>query len=173
VTEFDPGQILAVLERHGVEYVVIGGLAAALHGSPFVTTDVDVTPRRAKKNLESLSAALKELDAKIRTEAVPEGVPFDHDANSLARVDLLNLTTRFGDLDISLDPVGTRGYEDLARDAKPFELGSVRVLVASLADVVRSKEAAGREKDRLVLPTLRRLLEEGAADRSRRWSGGA
>jgi hypothetical protein len=144
-----------------VEFVVIGGLAAAVQGSPFVTTDVDVTPRRAKKNLERLSAALKELQAKIRTEAVPGGLPFDHDANSLAGVGLLNLTTRFGALDISIEPLGTAGYEDLVRDAKPFELGGARVLVASLADVVRSKEAAGRNKDRLVLPTLRRLLEEG------------
>jgi hypothetical protein len=158
---FQPGEILRVLERHGVEFVVIGGLAAAVQGSPFVTTDVDVTPRRARKNLERLSAALKELQAKIRTEAVPEGLPFDHDANSLAGVGLLNLTTRFGALDISIEPLGTAGYEDLVRDAKPFELGGVRVLVASLADVVRSKEAAGRDKDRLVLPTLRRLLEEG------------
>lgn len=159
--EFKPGEILAVLERHGVEFVVIGGLAAALHGSPFVTTDIDITPRRAQRNLERLSAALKELDARIRTEAIPAGLPFDHTARSLAGVSLLNLTTRFGDLDISIEPVGTAGYEDIARDAKPFEVGGARVLVASLADVVRSKEAAGREKDRLVLPTLRRLLEEG------------
>jgi hypothetical protein len=158
---FRPGEILAVLERHGVEFVVIGGLAAALHGSPFVTTDIDVTPRRARKNLERLSAALEELDARIRTEVVPAGLPFEHDGNSLSGVSLLNLTTRFGDLDISIEPVGTSGYEDLARDARPFELGGVRVMVASLADVVRSKEAAGREKDRIALPTLRRLLEEG------------
>jgi hypothetical protein len=158
---FQPAEILSVLERHGVEFVVIGGLAAALQGSPFVTTDVDVTPRRAHKNLERLSAALKELEARIRTEEAPEGFPFDHDARSLAGLGLLNLTTRFGDLDISIEPVGTAGYGDLVRDAKSFELGGVRVLVASLADVVRSKEAAGREKDRLVLPTLRRLLEEG------------
>jgi hypothetical protein len=156
---FQPGEILAVLERHGVEFVVIGGLAATLHGSPYVTTDIDVTPRRAQKNLERLSEALKELDARIRTEAVLEGMPFDQNARSLAAVSLLNLTTRFGDLDISIEPVGTAGYEDLVRDAKPFEVGGVRVLVASLADVVRSKEAADREKDRLVLPTLRRLLE--------------
>lgn len=161
---FQPGEILKVLERHDVEFVVIGGLAAALHGSPFVTTDIDVTPRRAHKNLERLSAALKELDARIRTEAVANGVPFDHDARSLASMSLLNLTTRFGDLDISIEPIGTAGYEDLVRDAEPFQLGGVRVLVASLADVVRSKEAAGRDKDRLVLPTLRRLLEEGNRD---------
>lgn len=157
---FQPAEILGVLERHGVEFVVIGGLAAAVQGSPFVTTDVDVTPRRARKNLERLSAALKELDAKIRTETVPEGLPFDHNVSSLAGISLLNLTTRFGDLDISIEPLGTAGYEDLVRDAKPFDLGGTRVLIASLADVIRSKEAAGREKDRLVLPTLRRLLEE-------------
>lgn len=162
--EFKPGEILAVLQRHGVEFVIIGGLAAALHGSPFVTTDIDVTPRRAHKNLGRLSAALKKLEARIRTEAIAEGLPFDHDARSLANMSLLNLTTRFGDLDISIEPIGTTGYEDLVRDAESFELGGVRVLVASLADVVRSKEAAGREKDRLVLPTLRRLLEEGEAE---------
>lgn len=159
--EFQPGEILTVLERHGVEFVVIGGLAAALHGSPFVTTDVDVTPRRASKNLERLSAALKELGARIRTETLPEGLPFDHDARSLAGVSLLNLSTWFGDLDLSFEPIGTAGYEDLARDARRFDLGGAKVLVASLADVVRSKEAADREKDRLVLPTLRRLLEPG------------
>jgi hypothetical protein len=159
---FRPAEILRALERHGVEFVVIGGLAAAVQGSPFVTTDIDVAPRHARKNLERLSEALKELGARIRTEAVPEGLPFDHNATSLAGTSLLNLTTRFGDLDISTEPLGTTGYEDLVRDAKPYELGGVRVLVASLADVIRSKEAAGREKDRLVLPTLRRLLEEGS-----------
>ncbi len=161
---FQPAEILGVLVRHGVEFVVIGGLAAAVQGSPFVTTDVDVTPRRARKNLERLSAALKELDARIRTETVPEGLPFDHDSNSLAGIHLVNLATRFGDLDVSIEPVGTAGFEDLVRDAKPFELGGVRVLVASLADVIRSKEAAGRDKDRVALPTLRRLLEEESTE---------
>jgi hypothetical protein len=56
-------------------------------------------------------------------------------------------------------PSGTRGYDDLARDARPMAIRGMEVRVSSLADVIRSKEAAGREKDRLVLPVLRRILE--------------
>lgn len=75
----------------------------------------------------------------------------------LERTDLLNLTTRFGDLDLAFEPHGTRGYEDLRRRAKELEIRGVTVVVADLSDVIRSKEAAGREKDRLTLPTLRRI----------------
>jgi len=68
--------------------------------------------------------------------------------------------TDHGRLDITFEPSGTAGYPDLARDAVHLEILGVEVDVASLADVIRSKEAAGREKDRLVLPVLRRLLDE-------------
>lgn len=158
--EFRPRDILAILERHDVEYVIVGGLAASLHGSPHVTTDIDITPKPEPTNLERLSAALKELNAKIRFDKEPFAVPFDHDAAALTRANVWNLTTDHGDLDICFVPVGTEGYEDLHRDAEHVSLDSITVQVASLADVVRSKEAAGRPKDRIVLFTLRRLLEE-------------
>ena len=157
--EFDPEAILRVLERYGVQYVVIGGLAAALRGSPHVTTDIDITPSRALKNLARLSLALRELDARIRVEGVPDGVPFNHDATSLARMPTLNLSTVHGALDISMVPPGTSGFGDLARDATTIVLRGLEVRVASLVDVIRSKEAAGRPKDALTLPTLRRLAE--------------
>jgi hypothetical protein len=158
--EFIPEKLLAVLERHHVEYVLIGGFAATIHGSPYVTTDVDVTPAPDADNLERMSAALTELKARIRTDAEPDGLPFAHDAASLARSTLLNLTTKFGELDIALLPDGTGGYDDLRRDAIDLMILGVRVPVASLADVIRSKAAANRPKDQLVLPVLRRLLEE-------------
>lgn len=156
---FDPAAVLSVLRDHRVRYVLIGGIAAAIHGSPYVTTDVDVTPQLDPENLQRLSAALLALDARIRTEGVPEGLPFAHDAESLARSTIWNLTTRFGDVDLVLRPAGTDGYDDLTRDADDLEILGVEVRVASLADVVRSKAAAGREKDRAQLPLLRRLLE--------------
>ena len=156
---FDPEEILRVLEAHGVRYVLIGGLAATLHGSPHVTTDADVTPQRDPANLRRLAEALDDLDARVRTEGVPGGLPFDRSAAMLSRVSLLNLTTRAGDLDLTFEPAGTRGFEDLLRDAIHLDIRGINVPVASLADVIRSKEAAGREKDRLTLPTLRRLLE--------------
>lgn len=156
---FDPAAVLSVLRDHQVRFVLIGGIAAAIHGSPYVTTDVDVTPQLDRQNLARLSAALVELEARVRTEGVPEGLPFAHDGESLARAAIWNLTTRHGDLDLVLRPAGTEGYDDLTRDADDLEILGVEVRVASLADVVRSKAAAGREKDRVQLPLLRRLLE--------------
>lgn len=157
--ELDVERLFAELDRHGVRYVVIGGVAAVLHGSPAVTVDLDVVPATDRDNLERLSAALTALDARVWGPTDPRGVPFGHDARSLAEVPVRNLLTDAGRLDITLVPSGTQGYPDLSRDAVVFEVGDLAVSVASLADVIRSKEAAGREKDRLVLPLLRRLLE--------------
>lgn len=151
--------MLRVLEEHGVAYVLIGGLAATLHGSPYVTTDVDVTPSRDPENLKCLASALAALDARVRAPSEPQGLPADLSAPSLAGGDILNLTTIYGDLDLTFVPTGTGGYEDLRRKALEIEVHGTMVVVAHLADVIRSKEAAGHERDRLTLPTLRRLLE--------------
>ena len=94
-------ELFACLDRHGVQYVLIGGLAAVLHGSPLPTLDADICPSRTPENLGRLAAALDELDARIRTLDTAEGVRFPHDAVFLARVELLNLVTRAGDLDLS------------------------------------------------------------------------
>lgn len=158
--ELDLARLLAVLGKHQVSYVLIGGLAAVYHGSPFPTEDADITPATGANNLQRLSAALSELQARIRTESVPEGLPFSHDANSLAAASTWNLTTKAGDLDISFTPDGTSGYGDLVRDAETAHLYGSVVHVASLADVIRSKQAANRPKDQRVLPALRRILSE-------------
>jgi hypothetical protein len=156
---FDPEAMLRVLERRGVDYVLIGGLAATLHGSPHVTADVDIAPDATRANLRRLAEALDDLDARVRTEGEPDGLPFDRSAEMLSRTAFLNLTTRFGELDLVFEPPGTSGYADLKRGAIGLDIHGVHVPVASLADVIRTKEASGREKDRLTLPTLRRLLE--------------
>lgn len=157
---FRPAEILEVLARHGVHYVVIGGLAATLHGAAYVTLDLDIAPAIDRANLDRLSAALRDLEARIRVvgSAEDEEFAFDHSGESLARAKVWNLATRSGYLDICVEPAGTGGYEDLRRDALTIELAGTTVTVASLADVVRSKEAAGRAKDELALPMLRRLL---------------
>lgn len=156
--ELDVAAILAVLERHEVRYVLIGGLATVVHGSPFPTENFDLTPEASRKNLQRLSDALKELGAKVRAAELDEPVSFGHDADSLAGVRVRNLHTPSGILDISFVPTGTDGYPDLVRDATEFELFGHPVLVASLADIVRSKQAANRPKDQRVLPTLREIL---------------
>jgi hypothetical protein len=158
-SSFQPAEIFAALERHAVRYIIIGGLAATLHGSPLATTDADICPARDRDNLERLARALTELRARIRTPDAPDGLPFGCDATFLSRIEVaLNLTTRFGDLDLSIVPSGTGGFEDLRRDAVTISLAGHHVAVASLEDVIRSKEAANRPKDQAALPTLRLLL---------------
>ena len=107
-----------------------------------------------------LASALRDMEAKIRTSDVPEGLPFSIDAGFLGQMDLLNLVTRFGDFDISFLPAGTTGYEDLVRKAVQVDLEPVIVPVAALEDVIRSKRAAGRPKDLEQIPTLEALLQE-------------
>ena len=159
--ELAPERMLAVLKEHGVRCVLVGGFAAVIYGSPYLTTDVDVVPEWSKENLERLSVALKAMHARVWMASEPAGVPFEHDAASLGNVEIWNLVTDHGRLDLTFMPSGTAGYEDLARDAMHLTILGVDVDVASLADVIRSKEAAGREKDRVVLPVLRRILDEG------------
>jgi hypothetical protein len=158
MAEFQPRALLEVLDRHDVRYVLVGGLAAVLHGAPHMTTDLDIVPEDGRRNLEHLADALAELDARIRVSGAPDGVAFDRSADFLRRILIWNLTTSLGDLDITFEPSGTRGYGDLQREAVTMSVGGVDVVVASLADVIRSKEAADRPRDRAILPVLREML---------------
>lgn len=163
VAEFDPVGLLRVLAGHDVRFVVVGGVAARLRGAPLITQDVDITPERSRANLGRLVEALREVGARLRTATDPEGVAFPFDAEFLESATVWTLTTALGDLDLVIEPAGTRGYPDLVRDAERLVVAldpDLSVQVASLADVIRSKEAAGRDKDRAVLPLLRRTLDE-------------
>jgi hypothetical protein len=161
VNELDAAGIVAVLNRHGVRYVIIGAFAAIAQQAPIrPTRDIDLTPESSAENLARLSAALKELGARIRTDAVPEGLPFDHDGPSPGRAATWNLVCPLGEFDISFSPAGfERGYRDLAPRSHLLRVADVEVRVADLADVIQSKEAAGRPKDLRVLPILYRHLE--------------
>ena len=165
--DFEPDAILAALVRHGVHFVVIGGFAGSVQRSPLMTTDVDVVPDNDRANLDRLSAALTELEAKIRN-GDEEPLPFAHDATSLGAAVFWNLTTKHGDLDITFTPSGTSGYPDLVREAFTITLSGNPVQIASLADIIRSKEAAGRDKDRRALPILRELLAEQLREKRKR-----
>ncbi len=169
MAEFDPVATLHALIDHDVDFLVVGGVAARLRGAPLLTQDIDITPSVDKANLERLIAALRELDARLRTSAEPDGVSFPLVPELLESASVWTLTTKFGDLDLVMSPAGTDGYRDLVRDAGYLKVSTnpeLEVRVASLADVIRSKEAAGREKDRMALPMLRRTLDE-IEDRSR------
>lgn len=157
---YDPLRALECLHRHGVEFVLIGGVAAVAHGSPLATFDTDITPRRTADNLDRLAAALRELNARIRTSAEPVVFPIDGGFLA-AQPTMLDLTTEAGDLDLAFVPSGfPDGFAQLRTNAVEVSLvEGTLTAVASLLDVIRSKQAADRDKGRAALPYLRALLE--------------
>lgn len=163
IGDFEPERMLGALHAAGVRFVLIGGMAAVLHGDAGVTLDLDLVPDRERDNLEKLARALRNLGARIRAADAPQGLPFDCSAaffRNLPPDAIVNLTTDAGDLDVAFRPSGTEGYADLRRDAALVEIAEgIEIRVASLGDVIRSKAAADREKDRQALPRLRQLLE--------------
>jgi len=167
MADFDPVATLRVLIDHHVRFVVVGGVAARLRGAPLLTQDVDITPSMDHENLERLARALRELDARLRTASEPEGVPFPFDAKLLASSTVWTMVTKHGDLDLVIAPAGLDGYNEVVRGATDLRVAvdpDLYVPVAALEDVIRSKEAAGREKDRAALPMLRRTLKETSDD---------
>ncbi len=128
-------------------------------GSPRTPT----SPRTAiPANLDRLAEALRELDARIYTETIPEGLAFDCSPAMLRRADLWNLVTRAGRLDLAFEPAGTAGYDDIVRNAVHFEAFGVDLPVARLEDILRSKEAADRPKDRQDALIIRAMLARDA-----------
>ena len=166
-SSLDAAAIVQVLNRHQVRYIVIGAFAAIAQRAPIpATRDIDLTPDVGLDNLARLSAALRELKARIRTETVPEGLPFDHDGASLGRSAVWNLICRYGEFDLSLRPSGfSNGYRQLARRAHRVRVEGIEVSIADLDDIIASKEAAGRPKDLQVLPILYRHRAQRAANR--------
>jgi len=155
----DPERLLRALAEQGVRFVLIGALAARLQGFPRLTADADITPARDPDNLERLARALRALDARVYTEQIPEGLAFDCSPQMLGRADIWNLITAAGRLDIAFKPSGTEGYDDLARHAEHFTIYGGELLAARLEDILRSKEAANRPKDRQDVAVIREMLK--------------
>ncbi len=158
---FDPVEICAVLDQEGVEFVVLGGFAAIIHGSPLPTEDIDIIPSREDANLERLARALKRLGARIRTSGEP--VETNLDAGFIRNMPhMLNLATPFGDMDLVFTPAGDlKGYEQWLERSRPAQLrDGLIVAVASLDDIIASKVAANRLKDQRSLPYLESLRDQ-------------
>jgi hypothetical protein len=155
----DPKHLISTLVEHDVEFIVVGAIAAIAQGGPFITQDLDVTPAREPANLGRLEAALRQLDARLLIPNDPAGIEFPIEARFLGSVDSWTLETPSGDVDLLFAPSGTSGYDDLKRGALTVELWGHDVLVASLPDIIRMKEAAGRPKDLAQIPALRQTLE--------------
>lgn len=155
---FDPERLLRSLVDHDVRFVLIGGWAAKLQGSPTVTADIDICYARDAPNLERLAVALSELDVRLR--GVADAVPFRLDARSLRAGDVFTLTTSAGDLDLLGSPAGAGPFEALEANADELDLDALTVRVASLDDLISMKRAAGRPKDLIEVEVLEALREE-------------
>lgn len=158
VPSFEPLEALRALLAHGVRFVLIGGYAAAIRGSPMMTGDVDICYARDDENLGRLAAALQALHARLR--GAPSDVPFQLDAPTLKAGDHFTFATSAGALDCLGHPAGTDGFADLEASATDEDLDGLVVPVASLEDLIRMKRAADRPQDRIALEWLSALRDE-------------
>jgi hypothetical protein len=144
-------RIIEVLERHGVEYVVVGGVAAVLQGAPVTTIDVDALFKVDGDNVARLFAALAELDARYREHGALQPTATDLEAGGR-----LLLMTSCGPLDLLSFIGGGKRYEDVAESADRLSIGGLAVRVLPLEALIAEKQALGRDKDLAVV----RILEQ-------------
>jgi hypothetical protein len=141
--------ILAALVRHGVDFVLIGGLAGLAHGSSYPTYDLDVAYSRDAANLERLASALRELDVTLR--GAPSDLPYQVDARSLANGSNFTFETKYGWFDVLADVAGISSYEQLRADSRIQSIEGSEVRVASIDHLIAMKRASNRTKDKLML----------------------
>ncbi|HXB65380.1 MAG TPA: hypothetical protein VNV42_10955 [Solirubrobacteraceae bacterium] len=140
----DPARIFATLDAHGVEYVVIGGVAVQVHGHTRMTNDVDLIPAPTPDNLERLAAALVELDARVLNLGSEQ---LKIDAHMLPRATLWQFSTRYGDIDILHDAPGAAPFDQLRERALVIAVGDRPISIAGRDDLIRMKRARGRPVD--------------------------
>ncbi|HUG30527.1 MAG TPA: hypothetical protein VMQ65_08465 [Candidatus Limnocylindria bacterium] len=157
---FQPEELIRRLVEAGIDFVIIGGLAAQAHGSTSITRDLDVCIPRDPVTLERLAAVLRDV------AAVRRGLPVDAppmpplDARTLRAGSLFTLDTAYGPFDLLANPDPGFDYDTLRRSALSTTLLGMPVLFASLDDLIAMKRAAGRPKDRIELEILGALREE-------------
>jgi len=146
------------LSGAGVDYIIVGGVAAGIHGALRTTLDLDVVYSRTPDNIERLVKALEPFSPYLR--GAPSGLPFRLDAATVLRGLNFTLTTSLGALDLLGEVTGGGPYEALQASADVVELEGFRCQVVTLPKLIELKRAAGRGKDREALAELEVLLEE-------------
>lgn len=163
-SEFRPRRLLAALQKHDVDFVLIGGMAGVARGSSYPSYDVDVAYARDRPNLDRLAAALVEIGATLR--GAPSDLPFVLDGKTLENGSHFTFDTPYGSLDIFGDPDGAPAYAELRTDAgAPLDVEGIAIRVCSLDHLIAMKEAAGRPKDLLMASEYRVISDELRAPR--------
>lgn len=154
----DLERALQELHRGGVEFIIVGGAAATIHGSARMTQDLDLVYARTPENIARLAAALAPHSPYLR--GAPPGLPFRWDAETIRRGLNFTLTTTLGDLDLLGEIVGGGGYADLLSHSQVVKLSGSEYRCLGLARLIHVKRAAGRPKDLEAVAELEALQEE-------------
>jgi argininosuccinate lyase len=150
-------EILNILSKHKVDFIIVGGVCAVLHGAPVTTFDLDLVHSRSPENLARLISALKELDAYYRGRGDQRLTPeLSHLSSSGHQL----LMTKVGPLDL-LGTIGTgRSYNDLLQHTIELEVSDLRLWILDLETLIKVKKETISEKDKVIIPILQRTLEE-------------
>jgi len=139
-------KLFGPLVRHGVDFVLIGGMAGIARGSTYPSYDLDVVYARDPANIARLVASLEEIGVRLR--GAPEDLPFQLDARTIENGANFTFVTPYGDLDVLGDVAGVRSFEELVAESETKEFWGLPVRVASLDHLIAMKRAANRPKDR-------------------------
>ncbi|RIL11830.1 MAG: hypothetical protein DCC75_01615 [Proteobacteria bacterium] len=153
----DLERLFKCLAKGKVKYVLVGGVAANIHGSARLTNDIDIVYERSSRNLRNLSKALSPFNPYLR--GAPPGLPFKFDEKTLKAGLNFTLTTSLGDIDLLGELLGIGSYKATAKNALKVNLFGLNLLCIDLIGLIRSKRAAGRPKDLEAIAELELLLE--------------
>ncbi len=151
-------ELLSRLSDFGVEFIIVGGVAAVVHGSSRLSQDLDIVYRRTPQSIDKLVSALTDLDPYPR--GAPPGLPFRWDTATLQRGLNFTLRTRLGDLDLFGEIAGGGRFEDLLPHTIQVRLFGREVRCLDLPTLVRVKRAAGRPRDFEVIAELEEIWQE-------------
>ena len=151
-------QLLRALDNSGVEFIIVGGFAAILHGSARLTEDLDIVYARSPDNVQRLTEALAPLHPYLR--GAPPGLPFLWDAETIRRGLNFTLITDHGDLDLLGEIAGGGTYETLLPNSLVIEIFGMECRILNLKRLIQAKRDAGRPKDFDAVAELERIFEQ-------------
>ena len=144
---FDPRSLIETLSTYNIKFIIVGGVAANLHGAAQVTFDLDICYERSEENLRLLTSALNTFHPRLRGKSLPENLPFQLDFKTLQNGLNFTLQTDAGPLDLLGEVVAVGEYAASLKETEEYEIYGFRCKVLSLDALIRNKKSVGRKKD--------------------------